>query len=191
MKRLGLGGLTILSLLLLVLFVPKAKADSIDFSCSQSACAPGAVTVSGANFTGTGISTLSSSSPAGYTFDGDPFTLAFNTSTGAVSLTGTGAAAGEDFVGTINSFSVASGGFEETVTLNATWAPLPAGAQSFFPGSTGGADQGQIGFVISGGAVNSVDVTIFPTPEPGLLGLLCSGLVGVGLIGLRRRELVA
>jgi hypothetical protein len=192
MKRLGLGVLTILGvgLLVAVLFAPSAKADAIDFSCGSGGCGAGTVTISGGNFSGSGITVVPSSSPATYAFDGDTFDLAFNTTTGNVALIGTGAASGEDFTGTINSFVNIPAGSEDTLILNATWAPLPAGAAAFLGSSTGG-DQGTVGFVISGGAANSVDVSIFPAPEPGLLGLLCSGLVGVGLIGLRRRELVA
>jgi hypothetical protein len=180
--------LAVLGLLVLTLFTPAAKANSIDFGCFGTSNCQGSVDTT-TGFVGSNIS-VTASAP-GYAFNNDTFTLSFNTNTGAISMDGTGPAAGENFVGTFNpsqdTVAVGSNGDEETLTLFATWAPLPPGAASYFAPLSAGGDQGTIGFDISMGSgpsypVNSVDVSIFGVPEPASLLLLAAGLIALGFM---------
>ncbi|HUJ41056.1 MAG TPA: hypothetical protein VLW54_10955 [Candidatus Acidoferrales bacterium] len=167
-----------LGLLVLTLFVPSAKADEIylDFNCSGLACA-GSVSQSGGNFSTTGITlTAGPGSP----LSGDNFLLVFDTSTGNISLTGLGAASGENFVGTITSFQPSTFGTTTDLNFGAIWPAIPADVQAFFDAPEGG-DSGFTIFLTSSGTDTSTDITITPAPEPGGTALMLAGLLSLGL----------
>ena len=174
----------------LFLAVTAAWAGDIDFDCSLNpadACT-GTITKSGSNFSTSGINVYNDSGPYSSTV---PFTLAFNTATGSVSIDGTGIYAGQDLLGDINSFSVTAGKSTTDLSFTATWPTLPPLVQTFL-GSSAGIDSG---FVITSSVVTSTkpgeaasgDILITPTPEPGSLALFGSGLLAIG--GALRRRL--
>lgn len=167
-----------------------ARADNVDFSCSLSPTAPctGTIQQSGTNFSTTGINVYNDSGPYSASV---PFTLAFDTSTGSISIDGTGIYAGEDLVGVINSVISASGSTTTDISFTADWPSIPAAVQSLL-GSPTGTDSGFVIELSSTGAPQSVDVLITPdppapAPEPGSLALLGFGLAAFA--GMRRRKL--
>ena len=157
-----------------------AKADNIDFTCSLSASAhcTGTVVTSGANDSSTGINVFNDSGPY---LASVPFVLAFNTATGAISIDGTGLDLGQDLVGHITAFTTLPG----VISFKADWTSLPPIVQAKL-GTPTGTDSGSV-IYLKGLGAQSVDVLITPTPEPGSLLLLGSGLVGIG--GFLRRKL--
>jgi len=168
------------------LFAPAAKADSfIDFACptGQAPCT-GTVTLSGANFSGSGIVLDASSSPAGgFPSDGGAFTLGFDTSTGMIQLIGPGS---EDFYGLITGFSAPVSGL---IDMTASWGTLPADAQTFL-NSSSGLSTGFVIYLTDSGTPTSVDFTVV-APEPASLLLLCAGILALGLMLKRKAGVLA
>ncbi len=178
----------------LLVFVPAASAGNVDFSCATSNCT-GTVTNASNNFSTTGITLYNSGGPYLST---TPFTLVFNTNTasttlfgsnvigsgnGTISITG----GGDTLLGTFTGFTYAPGSTTATLTLaGVVWSTLPSLVQAAL-GTPTGIDNGTVTFILASGAAQSVDILITPTPEPGSLMLLGSGLLLGG--GILRRKL--
>lgn len=174
LSRLLLIGLT---LLVVTFFAQAAKADTIDFACGGAQTCTGTVVQSGANFSTSGIGVSAS-------FESDPFTLAFDTGAGTISLSEGGTM---EFVGTITNLSATTSGGLTTLDLGVDWTSLPSdvsGNQGITPFPSG-----SVVSIAFGGSATSVDVPIV-TPEPSAPLLLSSGLVGLGLL-LKRRGAVS
>ena len=182
--------LAVLGLLVATLLVQPVRADTVavDFSCNLATCSGTVTNPSAGDFSGTGIS-VTESSGSGFTASTDTFTLAFDTLSGMISITDNGPGA-EDFSGTITSFVPSNGSTTGNLTLYADWTTIPSDVQAYFNTLTG-TDSGAVTFVLSSGDATSVDVTITPAPEPGVLLLSCAGLLGLGLMLKRRAAVLA
>lgn len=184
-----LGGILTAATMALALASVSAMADNVDFACSLSSTAhcSGTVVQSGPNYSSTGINVFNDSGPYSASV---PFTLAFNTANDTISIDGTGIYAGQDLIGEITDFSALKGKTTTDVSFVADWPTLPPAIQSVL-GTRTGQDSGFVIYLTKGGSPQSVDVVITPgpTPEPGSLLLLGSGLVGLG--SLVRRKLFA
>lgn len=172
-----------------LLLAPGVFAQTnVDFFCSlggSTACT-GAVAHTGTNFSTSGINVYNDSGPFTATV---PFTLAFNTTSGSISIDGTGIYAGMNLIGKIISFASSFGGTSTDFSLVADWPTLPTAVQTQLGTSTG-MDSGFVIYLTSNGAAQSVDVLITPrispTPEPASMLLVGSGLLAIG--GLLRRR---
>lgn len=178
----------IAALIGLLLSVPGVQAQTnVDFECSLSPTThcSGTVVQSGSNFSTTGINVFNDSGP--YTTNtANHFVLAFNTLTGTISLDGTGTFAGQNLVGHIVSFNSATGSTTTTVNFVVDWPTLPPAVQAQL-GSPTGRDSGFVIALTSGGATQSVDVLITPTPEPPSVFLFVGGMLLVAIKFLRLR----
>src|SRR5271154_385184 len=179
-SRLLLAGAAVL---FATLSAQTARADDIfiDFACSAN-CNGGVTATPDGNFSTTGITVSSLFYPGGL------FTLAFDTSTDAISIIGQGALSGEVFSGQITSFQSLNGTASTDVDFSANWPTIPLDAQAYF-GKPSGTDSGFAIFLSSSGTVTSADVTITPAPEPGAPILLSAGLAGLGFLMKRKGAL--
>lgn len=170
----------------LLLSTPGVLAQTnVDFECSLSPTThcTGTVVKSGSNFSTTGISVFNDSGPYPMA---DHFTLAFNTLTGIISIDGTGSALGQNLVGHIASFNVATGATTSLVNFVVEWPTLPSAVQAQL-GSITGHDSGFVIALTSTGATQSVDVLLTPTPEPPSSILCLGGIILVAIKVLRPR----
>src|SRR5579864_468324 len=163
-------------LLAVALYAPQAKATPTDFQCGLLSC--GNITVNGSNYSSTNIivQALSFNLPGIGNGDetGDIFTVAFNTGTGAFSLTDT-SDGDATLAGTIQSVQTASG----EVTLNVLFT-LPSGYQSAATMHFDTTAPVSCGTGCTTYTAFSIDITVTPTPEPASLLLMGTGLLGLG-----------
>jgi hypothetical protein len=174
-------------LLTLPFLAQTAHADSyVDFSCAGSACT-GTVANNSGVYSSTGIGGLQQSVAGGPDYLTGLFTLAFNTGTDAVSMTGNAAAGNDTLLGTITNTTPISAGGVTLLTLTTTWTTLPADFAAYFNAPSGSSLDSVI-YLTATGAPSSIDFTIVPTatPEPASVMLLGLGLLA--LCGLVRRK---
>jgi hypothetical protein len=167
-------------LLALPLLAPAAHADNfVDFSCGGSACT-GTVTNSGGTYSTTGIGGLQQSTAGGPDFLTGAFSLIFNTSTDAVSLTGNAAAGNDTLLGKITNFTTTTSGPATLLAIATNWTTLPTDFATYL-GATSGTSIGSVIYLNTTGVATSIDFTVTPTPAPEPASLL---LLGMGLLAL-------
>ena len=168
-----------LAFLLVTLFAQAARADTIDFACGGSQGCTGTVVQSGSDFSSTGIGVSGS-------YDSDPFTLTFDSTSGAIAITDT--VGPDEFIGTITSFASTSNGGLTTLDLGVDWTTVPAALGTY--GVTPDPAGSVVSISINGSAL-SVDIPIITTPEPAVPLLLSAGMIALGLMFRRRAGVLA
>jgi hypothetical protein len=170
-----------LAVLLVAIAAPIAHADStpsglLGFSCSSCT---GLVTFSSGDV-GSGIDlTLgSATNPGSPSLLGDEFALAFNTNTGAISLTEVTGGGGFDLSGTLTTFNCTVVGSQDTCAVGATFDGITDTGNVNFLNTTSS-------FGIAGSVVGATMSVTVPAPEPAEGGLV---LLGVGILLLMRKR---
>ena len=180
----------VIFMLTLSVFAPQAKAQdpsgALDFVCSPCT---GTVTFGsggGGPFAGSGIDlTLTfATNPGSPSFLGDQFALAFNTTTGAISLTQISGSGSFDLSGTITSFVCTQNGPVDDCSVGA-----------IIPALGSATDNGSVDFAFetspfgASGSVEQAGLSVV-TPEPASMILMGTGLLSLGGFLRRRRQAV-
>jgi hypothetical protein len=177
----------ILAVLLVAIVAPIAHADEtpsglLVFGCPSCTGSVSFGAGGTAPFVGSGIdlTLTSATNPGSPDLVGDEFALAFNTNTGAISLTEVTGGGGFNLSGTLTTFACTLVGTTDSCPVAATFFGLGTGSGTVtFVTVTG--PFGVAGSVLSA----DMNVTI-PSPEPSSVGLL---LVGTGLLLLIRKRI--
>jgi hypothetical protein len=177
--------LLVAAMLGLSLLGQTARADSfVDFSCGGSSCS-GTVTNAGGVYSTTGIGGFIQGVAGGPDFNTGAFSLIFNTSTDAISLTGNAAAGNDTLLGSIVGAVPTTSSGQTLLALSVNWTSLPTDFKTYLNASSG-TSVGSVIYLASTGAATSVDFTVTPTatPEPSTVLMLGGGLLGLcGLCG--------
>jgi len=183
----------IVGLFVLPFFVHRAQANTFDFGCIGITNCNGVITdtfsggvfVSANDLPFPGITVVNGAGPADDL--NQNFTFLFDTTAAVPNIAlvdGDGSVLQGTILTATGTQNVVGSGFD-VINLTVLWTAMSPDFQAFLGAPTG------IGpvfnFILTlNGAADSVDVGINPTPEPGSLLLLGSGLLGVGGF-LRRR----
>lgn len=183
----------IVGLLVLPFFAQTTQANNVDFGCSGvNACAgsiadvfSGGVLVSATDFGG--VTVVNGTGPADD--QGLNFTFAFATTVAPPNIVleeqgGDGSALIGTILAATGVQNLGGSGLDQ-ITLTVLWTAMSPDFATFLGAPTGIGVADNLILTVNG-AATSVDVSINPTPEPGSLLLLGSGLLGVGGF-LRRR----
>src|SRR6516164_9646982 len=181
-----------LACLTVLVSAPLARANSldpfIDYDCGGAGCGGSTITETGTAdtaFSTTGIPVHEDGAPGPGPNEGKLFTLAFDTSTKSITLTGP-----VTLTGTITKVDESDFSPVDVLILGVAFPSLPAAYATFF-GSTAAVGLSVSVFLQSDGTVTSSDTTVTgkPASEASTISLL--GLVLLGGLWVRRKQLFA